>query len=134
MKRINIVGRCGCSLQLFKVCDKMWKTLCVAEKTIPISFPQCLSVRLVLNWKFVKSILVIYIFLFWGKLWLQVQFAWFIVANSKLKRNFNARQQKSYLSWYKYLQNPFLSHKVCQSLYQNNTKLLQIFVDKQGNT
>ena len=45
IKKTNFASRSSGSLQLFKVCGKMQLIFCVAKKTIPISFHQCLSVK-----------------------------------------------------------------------------------------
>ena len=45
LKRANCFRWSGGSLWLFKMCDKMQLTFCVANITMPFSFHQCLGVK-----------------------------------------------------------------------------------------
>ena len=56
-KRTNCFHWSGGSLWLFKLCDKMQLSFCVASITIPTSFHQCLSVKPCFEMKFCRKFL-----------------------------------------------------------------------------
>ena len=66
LKKINCFHWPGGSLWLFKLCEKMWLTFCMANIFMATSFHQCLSVKTCFETKFCQTFpYKIYLFIVW---------------------------------------------------------------------